>query len=660
MTTNKIAKFEVGKHYRGTIPTFVVKNGIAQTYDGTITVIKRTTQFITYTLGTSAKLNYRTKILIDGDTEYTVDSTGGGTFVKATDVSDKQIGKADKQACYISDKHNREVKPCDDNGAVFDLLPGIGDLNDVDSVPATEPKKDCTAPLTDDLIFVCDNDTKYTFTSGTTLAIRAEAAALKINDKTVAIYDSAQIALTAAERLYHHINYLNDYNKNFWEVMDGFLRKNDAETDTINYWELLDTAYKTYTLSTREEQGITFVREDGTEFGYTGTIKIYTEGKTLKINHDKIKVCNSIADACSAADFIYNQAQNVIKRSKKDGNVYLDPVAAKCNELKANYDAAKVATDNADAELFKAREIAEEKRKKAIAAADAKFKAKCAYHDFLRETAEQLTAKLLTDDVLRAKLLITSQRGTEFEHEKSLFALRVKDGYKTNFEIAIGYLVLAEYETPAQVEKVIDLLKTAINRGEKEFKFPTIDELNAPPPKKNSIPDSLTRAMEIALEECQKYCHEHNLPAAQNELELFKICSEALENHHAQATIQANCDSVNETAPEGWHVAPCADKPDQYQITYNGDNVTTLDSLVLAKILTPDKFFGQFAPLNDKNFSPQNQFIGDLKRELSELEKMRQELPVDSPQLKTLDDMIDQTNRDILLTEMSPQPEPKK
>lgn len=35
----------------------------------------------------------------------------------------------------------------------------------------------------------------------------------------------------------------------------------------------------------------------------------------------------------------------------------------------------------------------------------------------------------------------------------------------------------ARYGTPAQVDKVIDMLRAAIERGDKEFKFPTVDEL---------------------------------------------------------------------------------------------------------------------------------------------------------------------------------------
>ena len=38
----------------------------------------------------------------------------------------------ERQADYISDKHNREVKPCDDSDDVFNLLPELDELNDDD------------------------------------------------------------------------------------------------------------------------------------------------------------------------------------------------------------------------------------------------------------------------------------------------------------------------------------------------------------------------------------------------------------------------------------------------------------------------------------------------------------------------------------------------
>lgn len=46
----------------------------------------------------------------------------------------------------------------------------------------------------------------------------------------------------------------------------------------------------------------------------------------------------------------------------------------------------------------------------------------------------------------------------------------------TNFGDLYG-----RYDTPAQVETVINMLKAAITRGDKEFKFPTVDELTTPP-----------------------------------------------------------------------------------------------------------------------------------------------------------------------------------
>lgn len=41
-----------------------------------------------------------------------------------------------------------------------------------------------------------------------------------------------------------------------------------------------------------------------------------------------------------------------------------------------------------------------------------------------------------------------------------------------------GTCTLGEYDTPAQVERVIGMLKAAVARGDKDFIFPTADEMN--------------------------------------------------------------------------------------------------------------------------------------------------------------------------------------
>ena len=101
----------------------------------------------------------------------------------------------------------------------------------------------------------------------------------------------------------------------------------------------------------------------------------------------------------------------------------------------------------------------------------------------------------------------------------------------------------ARYGTPTQIDKVIDMLRAAIERGDKEFKFPTVDELNQPPmdtdlERKIEIEDSLRRAMGIATTEYERFLRlaatSYNkgtrkdcLREADNELKLYNICWKA-------------------------------------------------------------------------------------------------------------------------------------
>lgn len=207
----------------------------------------------------------------------------------------------------------------------------------------------------------------------------------------------------------------------------------------------------------------------------------------------------------------------------------VDEFTAELERLKAAYDKATRELDKADNELFKAREVAKELERKAIAAEDVRFKAKCAYLNFLSDKAEELTAELITPEIFHSDaMVIIKQSGQELKLS-TLFALRISNHGK-GWEIAKGMVLFGRYDTPAQVEQVIAMLKAAIERGDTEFTFPTIEQLNTPkiPPVKADIRDSLARAMEIALLKTQDFCREHNLKAAQDELGRYNICSAAM------------------------------------------------------------------------------------------------------------------------------------
>lgn len=81
----------------------------------------------------------------------------------------------------------------------------------------------------------------------------------------------------------------------------------------------------------------------------------------------------------------------------------------------------------------------------------------------------------LNDDAPPIK--ITTQTGSVFtvDFSKGVKAFLYKP--KKTHLITVDWLILGEYETPAQVERVIHRLKAAIERGDEEFTFPTVKEL---------------------------------------------------------------------------------------------------------------------------------------------------------------------------------------
>lgn len=80
---------------------------------------------------------------------------------------------------------------------------------------------------------------------------------------------------------------------------------------------------------------------------------------------------------------------------------------------------------------------------------------------------------------LRAGLLVTNQKGKAvFIGYKALAQYKISGNFH-RFAFQHGHSRLAEYETPAQVETVIDMLETALNRRDKKITFPTVNELKS-------------------------------------------------------------------------------------------------------------------------------------------------------------------------------------
>ena len=118
------------------------------------------------------------------------------------------------------------------------------------------------------------------------------------------------------------------------------------------------------------------------------------------------------------------------------------------------------------------------------------------------------------------------------------------------------------------------------------------------------------------------------------------------------AKIVDACQEINSNAPDGWSVDFDAGK-NNYTIKFGSQPVATIDSLALAKVLPPEKFFEQFKPLVDKDFDADKKFISDRQREINQLIEMREELAGDPERLKIIDKLIRQNKRDIIHTEIA-------
>ena len=149
---------------------------------------------------------------------------------------------------------------------------------------------------------------------------------------------------------------------------------------------------------------------------------------------------------------------------------------------------------------------------------------------YLCNKARELNTKIIRE-VNHPSIKLKTQKGEEVSEATPTVS------YYGKFQVNDNWTRLGEYETPEQVEKVIGMLKGAVERGDSEFTFPTIEELEKPapemvkgeyaaPPDEEKLRASLIRAMKICLEKVQRYCREHNLPAAQNEMKLYQICNE--------------------------------------------------------------------------------------------------------------------------------------
>ncbi len=132
-----------------------------------------------------------------------------------------------------------------------------------------------------------------------------------------------------------------------------------------------------------------------------------------------------------------------------------------------------------------------------------------------------------------AKMIFTMQGR---EHQAKIVWYYISVGYgKGKYKFRMGTLLLGKYDTPAQVEKVIDLLKAAITRGDKAFTFPTVEELDPnpddelidPPELPTAKPRTLRNSLNRAIKQCCKnrigYLKSHNSKMEKYEYELLHL-----------------------------------------------------------------------------------------------------------------------------------------
>ena len=253
------------------------------------------------------------------------------------------------------------------------------------------------------------------------------------------------------------------------------------------------------------------------------------------------------------------------------------------------------------------------------AAKNAQLDAKQKLHNIADKTVKQLD-NLIVNVFIPAKMtmtLITQDDNKHIKTDFSQFTITYYDG----FHLANHHDYCATYDTPAEVRIIFTKLQAAIERGDKEFKFPTVDELNNPP----KMPPCAPKSPDINAED--------NLPA-----------NDEIPPKNA---FDAQIALVNKTAPVGWHISFDTDQ-NNFPVKFHDKTITTLDSLALTKFLTPEQFFEQFKPLVDKNFSPQEQFRADRQEELAALQDIRKLIIDDAERLKSIDDMIDAIKRDLL------------
>lgn len=158
-----------------------------------------------------------------------------------------------------------------------------------------------------------------------------------------------------------------------------------------------------------------------------------------------------------------------------------DTDSANLGDSKAEPKSDDFTSKLAELEAAKADAQAKEDAAKAVykAAADETEKRSADLQKFLDEHAARLCDKLQALAPAQRMELITVRGTREFCRDFTDLYVDAPNSFGRRFIITYyNGRILAHYDTPAQVETVvINLLKEAIGRGDKEFTFPTVEEI---------------------------------------------------------------------------------------------------------------------------------------------------------------------------------------
>ncbi|MBQ4403572.1 MAG: hypothetical protein II857_04110, partial [Selenomonadaceae bacterium] len=129
------------------------------------------------------------------------------------------------------------------------------------------------------------------------------------------------------------------------------------------------------------------------------------------------------------------------------------------------------------AEQIAALDAVEQARLALYNAQKAYDKASVAYEKFGADKAKEISQRRLPPAGISAKITVITQDGRILD-KPDLKRLRIDFlPDDPSFEFSVGWDCLGNYKSPAHVETVITKLKAAVGRGDKEFTFPTVEDL---------------------------------------------------------------------------------------------------------------------------------------------------------------------------------------